>query len=524
MGPTAQSLLTRYGMAVLAIVAALLVRLLVDPLVGDGLPMLFFYLAVVVVAWHGGFGPCLVAVFLGLLAAAYCFLQPRHDLAASLAGHRVLAIGFLVLGVTIGVFSEALRAARRRAEAHADEANRRRQELEEEVAERKQLEQELQRRAEQLAEADRRKDEFLAMLAHELRNPLAPVLNSLYIMKQFADDAGMIGRARDMAERQVQHMARLLDDLLDVSRITRGKIMLRKETVELAVVIARAIETSQPLIDARNHRLAVTLPRETLWLEVDVTRLAQVFSNLLNNAAKYTPNGGHIGLTVEASAGSAVVRVQDDGQGIAADLLPHVFDLFTQADGSLARSEGGLGIGLTLVKSLVERHGGCVAARSAGPGQGSEFVVRLPVLAQVPATPAEPGPGEPSPRRLSTNRRILVVEDNADAADSLAVLLRVCGHDVRTVHDGAAALEAAEAFRPEVVLLDIGLPRMDGYQVARRLREQSGTKTALLVAVTGYGQEEDRRRAAAAGFDAYMTKPADPIGLERLLAGSAANP
>jgi PAS domain S-box-containing protein len=366
---------------------------------------------------------------------------------------------------------------------------------------------------EALKEADRRKDEFLAMLAHELRNPLAPIRNAAHILRLVGGTDANLTRARDMIERQVQHLSRLVDDLLDVSRITRGKITLQMARLDLAGAVARAVETSRPVIDARRHQLTVTLPAAPLWVVGDATRLAQVLANLLTNAAKYTPDGGRIELLIEAKPGEAVLRVRDNGVGIAAELLPQVFDLFTQGDRSLARSEGGLGIGLTMVKSLTEMHRGCVAAFSEGPGRGSEFVVRLPTVAAGPTDAAEKRPG----REAAPRRRVLVVDDNLDAAESLAMLLRLEKHTVHTAHDGPAALLEAEAFRPEVVLLDIGLPRMDGYEVARRLREELGLKAALLVAVTGYGQEEDRRRSEEAGFDAHLTKPADLATVQRLL-------
>ncbi len=376
----------------------------------------------------------------------------------------------------------------------------------------------LQKRVEAaLKEADRHKDEFLAMLAHELRNPLAPVLNAVQVMKLLGSAEPNLQRAREMIERQVRRLARLVDDLLDVSRITRGKITLRKEAVELATVIARAVEISQPLMEARRHEWTVALPPEPVWLEGDAARLEQVVSNLLNNAAKYTEESGHIRLTVERGTGEAVLRVRDDGIGIPANLLPHVFDLFTQGDRSPARTEGGLGIGLTLVKSLVEMHGGSVEVRSEGMGKGSEFEVRLPVIAAQSPLPGGGGGTERDDRSPVPSRRVLVVDDNADAAEMLALFLRTEGHEVRTAHDGPAALHAAESFRPEVVLLDIGLPRMDGYTVVRRLREQPGLKTSLLVALTGYGQEEDRR-AHEAGFDAHLVKPADSDELQKLLA------
>jgi signal transduction histidine kinase/CheY-like chemotaxis protein len=364
--------------------------------------------------------------------------------------------------------------------------------------------------------ADRRKDEFLAMLAHELRNPLAPIRNSTQVIRLLGTTDPNVQRATELVERQVQHMTRLVDDLLDVSRITSGKIKLQKEPVELAAVVARAVETARPLIDARRHELAVTLPREAMPLDADPTRLAQVIANLLTNAAKYTEEGGHIRLTVERQGGTAVVGVRDDGVGIPREMLASVFTLFTQVDRTLARSEGGLGIGLKLVKSLTELHGGTVEARSEGPGKGSEFVVRLPVL-RTPQAP-EAGKADRTAQGHSPPRRVLVVDDNVDAAESLAMLLRVGRHDVRTAHDGPTALRVAEAFRPEVMLLDIGLPRMDGYEVARRLRGQAVMKGVLLVALTGYGQEEDRRKSQEAGFDRHMVKPVQYDALMSLLA------
>jgi two-component system CheB/CheR fusion protein len=519
MGSTARSRLARYAVAVFAVLVALLARLALDPLVGNRIPFLFFAIAVVAVAWHGGFGPSFLTLLLGLFACTFFFLPPRYSLKESLADYSIQVTGFLFLGVSIGLFSEALQSARRRAEAHAREADRRRQELEVEVAQRKRLEQELQQHAAELAEADRRKDEFLAMLAHELRNPLAPIRNAVQVIQLLSPPEPRLRRCTELIERQVQHLCRLVDDLLDVSRITRGKVTLQKKTVDLGGLIAHAVEGCRPMIDARRHKFTVTLPAETVWLEADPTRLEQVLANLLANATRYTPEGGHVWLTAERTANDVVIRVRDDGIGIPAALLPKVFDVFTQGDRSLARSEGGLGIGLTLVKSLVEMHGGIVEARSEGPGKGSEFGIRFPavVMAHHPTTNG----AAPTANHSSSARRVLVVEDNADVAESLAMLLRVGGHEVCTAQDGPAALEAAAAYRPNVILLDIGLPRMDGYEVARRLREQGTLQGSLLIALTGYGQEEDRRRSHEAGFDAHLTKPADLAALENLLAGGS---
>ncbi|HVF62127.1 MAG TPA: ATP-binding protein [Thermoanaerobaculia bacterium] len=369
----------------------------------------------------------------------------------------------------------------------------------------------------QLQEADRRKDEFLAILAHELRNPLAPIRNSLHILRLGARNDPTAERVTEMMERQVNHMVRLVDDLMEVSRITRGKIELRKEPVEIAAVVRSAVETSRPLIEAAGHQLTVAVPPEPLTLEGDPVRLAQVFANLLNNAAKYTDDGGRICLTVRREGGDAIaVSVRDTGTGISADMLPRVFELFTQVDRSAGRAQGGLGIGLTLVKSLVEMHGGSVEAHSEGPGRGSEFVVRLP-LSAAPRRAGEPGPEERPPAILAL-RRVLVVDDNRDAAESLAMLLKLLGSEVHVAYDGPGALEAVTSYRPSVVLLDIGMPGMDGHEVARRIRSQPELQDVALIAITGWGQEEDRRRSHEAGFDSHLIKPVDVGALEGLLA------
>jgi PAS domain S-box-containing protein len=373
------------------------------------------------------------------------------------------------------------------------------------------------RLVEQLRHADRKKDEFLATLAHELRNPLAPLRNGLHILRTAGDDPAALEQARTVMERQVQLLVRLIDDLLDVSRITRGKLKLRKEQVDLAAVVRNAVEISRPLIEAAGHELTVALPAEPTYVGADAARLAQVFSNLLNNAAKYTERGGHIGLTAERQGGAAVVTVKDTGVGIPAEHLPHIFEMFAQVDRSLERSQGGLGIGLTLVKRLVEMHGGTVEARSDGPDRGSEFVVRLPVMSGRPADQPDPD-GESEGRPAAGRCKVLVVDDNEDTAASLSTMLQIMGHDVRTASDGLEALEAAEAYRPDVVLLDIGLPKLNGYEVARRLRQQPWGRGARLIALTGWGQEQDRQRAKEAGFDEHLVKPVEPAALERLLA------
>jgi PAS domain S-box-containing protein len=373
------------------------------------------------------------------------------------------------------------------------------------------------RRAEQaLREADRRKDEFLAMLAHELRNPLAPIRNAVQIMRDLdRGDTATLDWVREVIDRQVGHLGRLVDDLLDVSRLVRGSIELRKEIVDLVQVVEWALVVARPLIQNCRHVLVVSLPAEALWLDADPTRLTQVLENLLTNAAKYTPPGGCIWLEAGGEDGQAVIRVRDNGMGIPADLQPQVFELFTQGRRSLDRSQGGLGIGLTIVKSLVEKHGGTISVRSNSGG--SEFTVRLP-LSRVRTDGVRQVQGDAGPRPVGTAHRILVVDDNEDARNSLGLLLELEGHRIAKATDGPTALALAVEFRPELVLLDIGLPGMDGYEVARRLREEPKARDALLVAVTGYGQSDDKCRAEAAGFDRHLVKPVDPDVLGRILA------
>jgi signal transduction histidine kinase/ActR/RegA family two-component response regulator len=366
-----------------------------------------------------------------------------------------------------------------------------------------------------LREADRRKDEFLATLAHELRNPLAPIRNSIELLRRADGNAEIIAQSSQIMERQVAQMVRLVDDLLDISRITQGKIQLRKERLELAAVVRSVVEECRPLMKAHAHKLTLTLPPDPIYVDADPTRLGQVFANLLNNAAKYTEKGGHVWLTVERQGSAVVVSVRDSGIGIAAEYLPRLFQMFSQAEPALERSQGGLGIGLSLVRGLVELHGGTVEARSKGPGSGSEFIVRLPL-----ALSAEQAPEEPSEQhapQLSSRRRILVVDDNEDAADSLAMMLQMMGNEVRTAHDGLEGVELAATFRPDLVLLDIGMPRLNGYDACRRIREQPWGKNVLLVALTGWGQEEDKRRSHEAGFDTHLVKPVEPEALEKLL-------
>ena len=367
----------------------------------------------------------------------------------------------------------------------------------------------------ELRDTDRRKDEFLATLAHELRNPLAPIRNALHIMR-LDPDAATLGQAHAMMDRQLGHMVRLIDDLLDVSRITRGKLELRRERVELAAIVNNAVDTSRPLIEAAGHELNVSLPDEPIVLDADPVRLAQVVANLLSNASKYMDRGGRICLTAQRRELELAISVRDTGIGIPAAALSSVFEMFMQVDHSVERSQGGLGIGLTLVKNLVEMHGGRVAAQSEGVGKGSEFTVQLPVAATAPQPDARRGG---STAATSGPRfRVLVADDNADAAESMGAMLRLMGHDVRTVRDGRQALDETARFRPDLALLDIGMPGMSGYEVARRVRREHWGRNVVLVALTGWGQEDDKRKAIDAGFDEHFTKPVDPEDIEALIA------
>jgi len=406
---------------------------------------------------------------------------------------------------------ETLNRVLQRANTELEQANRT---LQSEVAERTRVEQALKA-------ADRHKDEFLAMLAHELRNPLAPILNAVQLIRKKPVTDPQLLWSRDLIERQLRHLTRLVDDLLDVSRITRGKINLSRETVEVAELVARAVETVQPLIVERGHRLTLDVAPESIRVFGDPLRLTQAVGNVLSNAAKYTDNGGHISLTARLVDGEVEIRVRDSGIGIPTDLQPMIFDMFTQLNHQTGRTQGGLGIGLALVRKLLEMHGGAVSAFSEGNGQGSEFLITLPVIPDEvnaangrAAGASESEPGEFLPQ---VRRRILVADDNSDALESLATLLELSGHEVFSAANGALALESAERHLPEVALLDIGMPKLDGYEVARRIRAQPWGRRITLVALTGWGQESDRRRSGEAGFDSHLVKPLDLDKLTALL-------
>jgi signal transduction histidine kinase/CheY-like chemotaxis protein len=385
--------------------------------------------------------------------------------------------------------------------------------------ERTRAEEAVRESARRLEEADRRKDQFLATLAHELRNPLAPIRNALHFMQLRGSRDPDMQNARDMIDRQVRQMVRLVDDLMEVSRITLGQIQLQCEPVSLAIVITNAVEVSRPLIDAARHRLVVELPDEQLYVEGDSTRLSQVLQNLLNNAAKYTPPDGTITLQAERVGDAAIIRVRDTGIGIPHGMLDRVFEMFTQVDRGSSLSQGGLGIGLALAQQLTQMHGGRIEVASDGTGHGSEFSVRLPLCASpVVKTFVQDQAGALyRPER----RRVLVADDNVDGAESLRLNLEIQGHDARAVFDGAAALSLADEFRPQVMVLDLGMPKLDGYEVCRRVRHLSWGDAVTIIALTGWGQEQDRRRTLEAGFDHHLVKPVDPSLLVRLIAEEA---
>ena len=431
-------------------------------------------------------------------------VMARRDFSLRVKRTTVDEIGYLV-----DAFNDMLAEIGRRAEA-LEESNRA---LHQEMAERRGAEK-------ALLAADQRKDEFLATLAHELRNPLAPLRTALELLQNAGSDAATARAAREVMARQLHQLVRLVNDLLDISRITTGKMTLKKERVNLADVVKSAVEAARPLVEARQHRLDVQLPPAPVTLYADFTRLAQILLNLLNNAAKFTDTGGTITLAAEVKSGELTVSVADTGIGISAGMLPVIFDMFAQADRSLERAQAGLGVGLTLVKHLAELHGGTVVAHSEGPGHGSRFIVRLPVIAQPGEGAADSGApaGDAAP---PVGRRILLADDNEDFVDSLAVLLRAGGHEVVVVHDGLAALAAAAEFKPDFAFLDIGLPKLNGYELARCLRGSPATSTAVLVAVTGWGQEDDKRRALEAGFAAHLTKPVELDAIAQILQSAA---
>jgi len=443
-----------------------------------------------------------------VLVELYCKRRELRELNRVLANaNKQLSEANLTLQAEKTRELEALNATLQRANTELECANR---SLHNEVAERARAEQALH-------EADRNKDEFLAMLAHELRNPLAPILNALQLMRMHPSEP-QSQWAQEVIQRQLASLTRLVDDLLDVSRITRGKITLTREPVEVATLINRAVETIQPLMQERDHALILQVAPESLLVSGDSTRLTQALGNVLGNAAKYTDRGGRIELFCARHGTDVEIRVRDNGIGIPAELLPRIFDLFTQVDRTSNYSPSGLGIGLALVRRIVEMHGGRIMAHSAGAGGGSEFVIHLPLLSDAGARPEDHAEVPGSRGAPAVSRRILLADDNADALESLATVLRLRGHEVYSAPNGAIALETAARHMPEVALLDIGMPLLDGYEVARRIRAQEWGKSVTLVALTGWGQDSDRRRSQEAGFDTHLVKPLDLDRLTALLA------
>jgi signal transduction histidine kinase/CheY-like chemotaxis protein len=491
--------LVRYGGAVAGVLVAAWLRHLLARALGSEFPYATVFLAVVLAGALGGIGPGVTAALAGGLASAIWIIPElaghgpwSHEQWAGLVRYQ---IGSLLLGIAIG----ALGDARRRAEENAERARA--------------LEAEARERAEQLARQDRAKDEFLAMLGHELRNPLAPITLSLELMKGQLGEVPAAERLRGIIERNTRDLARIVDDLLEISRINEGKIALRSEPLDLRLCLAEAADATRPLLEARSHSFDLQLPDQPVPVNADATRIVQVAVNLLTNAARYTNPGGRISLNLIEERGEAVFTVRDNGRGIPPELLPRVFDLFVQGDQGLARTEGGLGIGLTLVQRLVAMHGGSIRAESPGPGQGSAFTVRLPLSTAPLAAPSPIPLSDPAP----TGRRVLIVEDNRDAAETLREIITDLGHTVAVAGDGPSGIRQAESFHPHLILLDLGLPGMDGYEVARTLRSKGLLDGVTLVALTGYSSTEHQERAREAGFDHYLTKPASIEVVQSLL-------
>jgi signal transduction histidine kinase len=497
-----------YAIGIGAGLGALALRAALEPWLHGNLPFLLAFGGVTVAVWFAGAGPAVVAAAIGYFGSNLVLRGSALPSGLYGSGYALALFAYVLSSGAIIAFGVLIRGAHAR--------------LTDEIAVRRRAEDDAVRSQQALALADQRKNEFLATLAHELRNPLAPIRSAMQVLRG-ADPAAR-ATALAMMDRQVRHMVRLVDDLLDVSRISRDALQLQRARLDLATVVHAAAEACAPTIAARGHRLETRLPAVAAWVDGDATRLTQVLANLLDNAAKYTPPGGRIGIEVRVDGEHAEVAVTDSGVGIASEMLPRVFDMFARVEPAAAASQGGLGIGLALSRRLVELHGGELVAQSAGPGQGSRFAWRLPrvpapVQARVAAPPAapavapSPAPG-PAPAR---SRRILVVDDNVDAAESLAAMLDLDGHRVRAVFDGPSALALAEEMQPEIALLDVGMPGMDGHELARRLGARPWARGLVLVAVTGWGQEGDRRRSAEAGFHHHLVKPVDPADLDAII-------
>ena len=488
----------RYGAAVSIVLLIAGIRALLAPLLGTQAPLLPFVLGVFAAAYLGGRGPATLASLLTPLLATFWFTSWPHDAPATQWLAHVLF--FLVIALLSGqLMHELQKRSKAEREALVIAAHH----------------------ARALSEADRRKDEFLAMLAHELRNPLAPIRNVGYVLTKGQVDPATVRRSGQMIERQANHLSRLVDDLLDVARISRGRVVLECNAVSLDSLADAALETVQPMLSARGQTVVVRRDGDRVFVFGDSVRLCQVVANLLTNASKYSPERTSVEIIIEGTAVDAIIRVRDQGIGIDAQLLPFLFDPFQQGDRTLDRAQGGLGLGLTIVKLLVELHGGEVSAHSPGLGKGAEFRIRLP---RVPATEGVVAPAANEDHAPARPRRVLVIEDNVDAAESMRAVLRTEHHEVEVVHDGAAGLALLEDFRAEIVVLDIGLPRMDGFMVAHAIRERFALvgRRPKLVALTGYGTSEDRAASHRSGFDGHLTKPVDPRKLLDMVAANVA--
>lgn len=480
---------SRYGTALIAVIVATLLRALLDPFLEQRVPYGFYAIATTIVAWRCGLGPALATIIPGVTLGKLLFEHP--GLFDWQADHTAL-LTTLLLGSIIAVLIESLRWIA------LDNA-----------------------RLYQLArQSEARKDQFLAALAHELRNPLAPIRSAVYLLQNKATPETQMAPLHQIIDRQVTHLVRLVDDLLDVSRITQGKIELRIESVQLNKIIDAAVEIAHPLIEENGHKLYVARLSTPIRLNVDSVRMIQTFANLLNNAAKYTDRGGQIWLSAQANGNEVLVRVRDTGIGIAPEMQARIFDMFEQANQAIEHSRGGLGMGLTLARTLVEMHGGTVEAASHGIGLGSEFTVRLPIAASQETAPAAaaPAPAAPTPAGSAHTRKILIVDDNVPVAKTLEMVLKQWNYAVRLTFDGFAALESARAFQPDIVLTDLGLPQMNGYQLATELRRVPGMENVILIALSGYGQQADRERSESAGFARHLVKPVDLNELETTLA------
>ncbi len=500
----------RYGVALCATAVACGLRLALAPVLGSQLAFVTFIAASIFAAWYGGGGPGILAAALGGALGVVLFQHRTHPnpaLALTLGGYAFVCL------VCIGF----VEWSRRNHERFARSEALGRLSLEASLAQRKELEEALRARLDELGIVNRRKSEFLAALAHELRNPLAPVSNAIEVLERDPDEPT---RARMLAvlRHQAARLAHVVDDLIDVSRIEQGRVDLRMEIVDFAEPVRHAIAACENALGVSRPTLSANLPVTPTWVRGDADRLEQIVLNLLQNALKYTPSDGHVWVSLVEESGDAVLRMRDDGYGIPTDLLEKIFDLFAQAPQPLARTQGGLGIGLSLVKTLVERHGGKVSAASPGPGLGSEFVVRLP-RSEPPERKEAPVPQPACPAACSL--RVLVIEDNADMRESMRDLLHLWGHASEGAADGLEGLAQVLLFKPDVALVDLGLPRMDGYEVARQIRGQEGGRDVLLIALSGYGQPADREAAQAAGFDKHIVKPPDLVELENLLAREA---